>query len=478
MEVGIPLGDEDQLCTILLTSRNSNVLKKDMDAKKSFAIGVLEHKEVWDFFKKIAGDDVETHGLPSIAIEVAKRCGGLPIAIRTLAMSLKNEPLFAWEDALQQLNRPPSSNFEGIPVAVCSSIEWSYDRLPSEEHKQTFLLCGLMGHNVLFDDLLMYAKGLGLFHGINTVEKTWIRLLTVVSHLKASCLLVDSYSNQRFDMHDLICDVAISIASKGNHVFALRAQDFLKDWPNGDIMKRWDIISLQNAKISMLPDHLRCSKLVCFEMLSEDPSMKIPANFVKEMKNLKVLYLPGMNLSPLPSSISLLANLGTLCLIDCVLRDIAFLRELKNLEILSFQMSKIEMLPEEIGQLTELKWLGLIDCSQLKRIPPGVFCKLSRLEELYMGNSFNEWEAEGHSSLAELKALSRLSALEIYIPNAKIIPKDFSFAKLQKYIIFIREALHWDWNWGRVREYSRTLKLSLHTSISFLNNRVSFIEES
>ncbi|KAK8328496.1 hypothetical protein V6Z11_A11G254400 [Gossypium hirsutum] len=470
MEVGIPLGDEDQVCTILLTSRNSNVLKKDMDAKKSFSIGVLEHKEAWDFFKKIAGDGVESHGLPSIAIEVAKRCGGLPIAIRTLATSLKNEPPFAWEDALQQLNRPPSSNFKGVPAAVCSSIEWSYDRLPSEEHKQTFLLCGLMGHNVLFDDLLMYAKGLGLFHGINTVEKTRIRLLTVVSHLKASCLLVDSYSNQRFDMQDLICDVAISIASKGNHVFALRAQDVLEDWPDGDIMKRWDMISLQNANISMLPDLLRCPNLVCFEMLSEDPSMKIPANFFKEMKNLKVLYLSGMNLSPLHSSISLLANLGTLCLIDCVLRDIALLGELKNLEILSLQM--IEMLPEEIGKL---KCLGLIDCSQLNRIPLGVFCKLSRLEELYMGNSFNEWEAEGHSSLAELKALSRLTALEIYIPNAKIIPKDFSFEKLQKYIIFIGEASNWDWNWGRVREYSRTLKLSLHTGISFLNNGVKVL---
>ncbi|MBA0618547.1 hypothetical protein Godav_027870 [Gossypium davidsonii] len=36
MEVGIPLGDEDQRCTILLTSRDLNVLLKDMDAKKSF----------------------------------------------------------------------------------------------------------------------------------------------------------------------------------------------------------------------------------------------------------------------------------------------------------------------------------------------------------------------------------------------------------------------------------------------------------
>ncbi|KAH1084292.1 hypothetical protein J1N35_024053 [Gossypium stocksii] len=483
MEVGIPLGEEDQVCTILLTSRDRNVLLKDMDAKKSFSLGILTHEEAWDFFKKIAGKDVESHDLPPIAIEVAKRCGGLPVAIRTLATSLKNEPPFAWEDALQQLNRLPSSNFKGVPAAVCSSIEWSYDRLPSEEHKQTFLLCALMGHNALFGDLLMYATGLGLFHGINTVRKTRTRLLTVVSHLKASCLLVDSYSNQRFDMHELICDVAISIASKGNHVFSVRPQDVLDDWPDGDIMKSWEMISLQNANISMLPDHLKCPKLVCFEMLSEDRRVKIAAKFFKEMKNLKVLYLSGMNLSSFPSSISLLANLRTLCLTDCVLSDISLLGELKNLEILSLQLSNIEILPEEIGQLTKLKWLGLTDCPQLKRIPPGVFCKLSRLEELYMTNSFKEWEAEGHSSqqsnssLVELKALSCLTALQIYIHNAKVIPKDFSFEKLQRYIIFIGEASNsdWDWNWSRVRDYSRTLKLSLQTSIRFLNNGVKVL---
>ncbi|MBA0860891.1 hypothetical protein Goshw_022240 [Gossypium schwendimanii] len=128
MEVGIPLGGEDQVCTILLTSRDRNVLTKHMDAKKSFPVGVLEDKEAWDFFKKIAGDGVESHDLPPIAIEVAKRCGGLPIAIRTLATSLKNEPPFAWEDALQQLNRPPLSNFKGVPAAVCPSMECSYDR--------------------------------------------------------------------------------------------------------------------------------------------------------------------------------------------------------------------------------------------------------------------------------------------------------------------------------------------------------------
>ncbi|KAH1084304.1 hypothetical protein J1N35_024065 [Gossypium stocksii] len=246
-------------------------------------------------------------------------------------------------------------------------------------------------------------------------------------------------------------------------------------------MKECDKIHLVYPSINKLPDQLKCPKLTFLGVGSKDPLMKIPENFFKEMKNLKVLILSDMNLPFLPSSISLLPNLRTLCLNECALGDIALIGELKNLEILSFDGSDIEMLPEEIGQLTKLKWLDLTDCSKLKRIPPGVFCKLSRLEELYIGDSFVEWEAEGHSSqesnssLAELNALSCLTTLEIQIPNAKIIPKGFSFEKLRRYIIFISESLDWDWNWYWVREYSRTLKLSLPTSISFLNNGVKIL---
>ncbi|KAB2059885.1 hypothetical protein ES319_A11G338300v1 [Gossypium barbadense] len=481
MEVGIPLGDEDQGCTILLTSRDLNVLL-DMDAKKSFPIGVLEHEEAWHFFKKIIGDGVESSDLLPIATEVAKKCGGLPIAIRTLATSLRNKPPFVWEDALRQLSKPSSRNFKGVPATVYSTIEWSFDRLQSEDHKQTFLLCSLMGHNASLDLLLVFAMGLGLFHGVSTISEARNKLLTVVSDLKASCLLLDGNTNKHFDMHDLISDVAMSITSKLNSVFVLRYKQDSNDWPDDETVKECDKISCLD--MSELPDQLKCPKLTFLGMGSKDPWMKIPTNFFKETKNLKVLFLGGMNLSSSPS-ISLLGNLRALCLRNCVLGDIALFGELKNLEILSIASSDIEMLPKELGQLTKLKRLDLRSSSKLKRIPPGILCKLSRLEELSMGDSFVEWGAEGHSSLqsnsslAELKALSCLTALEIRISNAKIIPKDFSFEKLQRYIIFIGEASHWDWDWDWdwvwVREYSRTLNLNLQTSISFLNNGVKVL---
>ncbi|KAK8272991.1 hypothetical protein V6Z12_D11G375000 [Gossypium hirsutum] len=271
----------------------------------------------------------------------------------------------------------------------------------------------------------------------------------------------------------------MSIAA--NRVFVLRDEDVLNDWPDDETMKECDKIVLDCPSINKLPDQLKCPKLTFFGMASKDPLMKIPENFFKEMKNLQVLILSDMNLSSLLSSISLLPNLRTLCLVDCALGDIALIGELKNLEILNFDGSDIEMLPEEIGQLTKLKWLDLTNCSKLKRIPPGVFCKLSRLEELYVDDSFVGWGAEGNfsqesnCSVAELNALSCLTTLDIHFPNAKIIPKGFSFEKLRRYIIFIGEGSDWDWDWGWVREYSRTLKLSLQTSISFLNNGVKVL---
>ncbi|XP_022723962.1 probable disease resistance protein At1g61190 [Durio zibethinus] len=53
-DVGIPFGDENKGCNILLTSRDLNVLRNEMDAQKNFAISVLEDKEAWDLFKKMA----------------------------------------------------------------------------------------------------------------------------------------------------------------------------------------------------------------------------------------------------------------------------------------------------------------------------------------------------------------------------------------------------------------------------------------
>ncbi|XVF31255.1 hypothetical protein REPUB_Repub16aG0129700 [Reevesia pubescens] len=473
-EVGIPFGDENKGCNLLLTSRDLNVLRDEMDARENFAIGVLDDEEAWDLFKKMAGDNVESLELRSTAIELAKKCAGLPVAIVTVAKALRNKNIYAWNDALRKLQRPSPTNFTGIPSYVYSAIELSYNHLESEELKQTFLLCALLGQNVAIQDLLKYTMGLGLFQGVNTVEETRDRLLTVVSDLKASCLLHDSYSNKLVYMHDLICDVALAIASRDNNVFALKPEYVPKDWSDGETIEKYTMISLRYANISHFPKELKCPQLTFFYVASKDSSMEIPSSFFKEMKNLKVLDLTNMHFSSLPSSISLLTNLRTLCLDQCVLGDIHLIGELKNLEVLSLLSSDIEILPKEIGQLIKLKLLDLSNSTKLKIIPPGLLSSLSRLEELLMANSFVHWEVEGHAnaSLAELKALSCLTTLDVQIPHAEIMPKDLFSENLKKYKIFIGGQ---ETDWVARNDCSRTLCLKLNTSIHHLDYGVKVL---
>ena len=58
-----------------------------------------------------------------------------------------------------------------------------------------------------------YGMGLGLFRGINSMEVAHDRVYALIDKLKASCLLLDSYTSEKFAMQDVVHDVAISIAS-------------------------------------------------------------------------------------------------------------------------------------------------------------------------------------------------------------------------------------------------------------------------
>jgi len=181
-------------------------------------------------------------------------------------------------------------------------------------------------------------------------------------------------------------------------------------------------------------NEMGCPELTFLCLGGRGHPLQISDTFFDGTGKLKVLDLTKMQLSSLPSSLCLLRNLQTLCLDQCVLGDIAVIGELKNLAILSLLQSHISQLPREIRLLTRLRLLDLSHCSKLKVIPPNVLSSLIALEELYMGNSFVQWEAEGlnNASLAELKNLSHLITLEIHIPDANNLPKDLLFEKLER----------------------------------------------
>ncbi|XP_044465422.1 disease resistance protein At4g27190-like [Mangifera indica] len=221
--VGIPVGDDHKGCKVLLTSRDRDVLSQ-IGCQHNFAVGVLDERETFGLFTKIAGDSAKDQELQPLAIDIAKASGGLPLAVSSIATALRGKDIATWRYALRSLGRPLLNNFSGILAGVYSSIELSYNLLKGEELKSTFLLCSLMKYSgdTSVMGLLKYGMGLGLFKEISSVEEARNRAYTLIHELKCCCLLLDGHSNEWFSIHDIVLLVALTIAFRDQHAFTLR----------------------------------------------------------------------------------------------------------------------------------------------------------------------------------------------------------------------------------------------------------------
>ncbi|MCI13212.1 CC-NBS-LRR resistance protein, partial [Trifolium medium] len=130
--------------------------------------------------------------------------------------------------------------------------------------------------------------------------------------------------------------------------------------------------------------------------------------------------------------------------------------------------------------MTQLRMLDLSH-SGIEVIPPNIISSLSNLEELYMGNTSITWEDENsqqkeNASLAELGQLYNLTALELQIHEAWILPRDLksAFEKLQRYKIAIGDV----WEWSDIKDRTlKTLMLKLGTNIHLEHGIKALIKE-
>nr|POE69749.1 disease resistance protein [Quercus suber] len=462
--LGISFGDDKKGCKLLLTSRFHNVVCNGMGTQKRVKVGVLSDAEARNLFEGIVGEFAKTPKIQPYMHQIVKECAGLPIAITTVAKALKNQTnIYVWKDFLKQLKMSSPIEIEGMDENVYKSIRLSYKFLKSEEAESLLLLCSLHeeDYNIKVEDLLKYGVGLGLFRNVDTIEEARCRVHSLVERLKGSSFLLDGDHNGTVKMHDVIRDVVINIAAEEKHMFTIRTVNELQAQ---SIRKDTVAISLPYINDDLdFPNQFECSKLELLLLFGQKVGFRIPDSFFEGFKDLKVLKLSGSwsGVLLLPSSVSSLENLQTLCL-DGEVQNAIIIGELKNLKALSLSLSNTERLPKEIGQLTHLQLLDLRECSEFKYIPPNVLSNLKRLEELYLPNNV-ELEIEAQSTerinamFSELDDLSNLTKLHICIENAKILPNAKVFERLESYRIAIGSA----WLWGETSETSQILKLKI-----------------
>ncbi|XP_044482300.1 uncharacterized protein LOC123208802 isoform X2 [Mangifera indica] len=315
-------------------------------------------------------------------------------------------------------------------------------------------------------DLLRHVLCLNILKGANlTMEDARDRLDKLIRELKDACLLLNGFKSGQFAMHDVIRDVAITIAYVHHHVFTTR-NDIERDWKDRDKLKKCTKIFLPNGNtvISQLwPNDLDCPNLEYVSMsCTWNSSFKIPNELFTVMPKLKVLNLVGLQQSSLPSSINFLTNLQTLCLDDSNVKDVAIIGKLNKLKILSLQCSYIKEFPTDMGQLTQLRLLDLSYCENLEVIAPNVISKLSQLEELYLHGCHIQRKID--ELFEELMFLSSLNSLELDIKDEKVLPEDFFSRKLIRYRISVG---NWFFHFLKFveREHLRILQLIINPTI-------------
>ncbi|CAL5351045.1 unnamed protein product [Camellia sinensis] len=446
-DIGIPFGDGHRGCKILLTSRFDNVCN-DMNAQKKFTVEVLTKKEAWNLFEEMAGISTDTsHPSTDLYItqkKVADECGCLPIAIVTVARALKDKDGPSWNSALLQLRKSMAKNIRGVEEKVFKSLELSYDFLGSREIKECFLLCSLYAEdfNIPIEDLVRFGVGIELFEAIDSVKEARDRVHAFVDELKKGYLLMDGKGGGCVKMHDVVRDVTISIASREEHSFMVRCDEALKEWPEKERHKNHAVISLRCTGMSQLPDNLEFPRLHLLRLEGSYAS-KLPDSFYGGMKELKALSMLNVYLEgSLLTSLRWLTNLRSLSLYKCgLINDVSVIGALENLEILSFEGTKIEELPKEIGRLSHLKLLDLLRCD-VKGICPGVLSSLSKLEELYLGPSFNDEHRieETKATFTELCGLSNFATL--VIQHFAHWPRDLVLTNLKAFDIAFGNLSH------------------------------------
>ncbi|KAL5537511.1 hypothetical protein UlMin_044554 [Ulmus minor] len=368
-DAGIHFEDDQKGCKLLFTSRSLYVLRNPMGVDKNFPIEPLSSSEAMYLFKKMVGVRAERADFQPWAVEVVEECGGLPIAIVTVANALKNQGLSVWKDAVRQLRNSSPTNIEGMSEKVYSSIKLSYDFLRSEEAKSLLLLCSLHEEDVIIssENLMRYGVGWGLFQDLDTLDEARDRVNSLLDNLKARCLLLDdSYVFEDFSsvmMHDVIRDVGISIASNERRMVTFKTAFKLEECSSKRKLTDSTAIFLRDRDVDNHIGNLECPELELF--LSPESTFLVPDHFFEETKKLRALDLSCGNLKSLPSSFFVLQNLVTLCLSHCNLGDVTFIGELKNLEILDLSWSQVAKLPRQIGKLTRLRLLDLHHCRDL-----------------------------------------------------------------------------------------------------------------
>nr|XP_048332772.1 disease resistance protein RGA2-like [Ziziphus jujuba var. spinosa] len=371
---------------ILITTR-SKVAGEITSTVEPYMLGLLDKDNSWSLFKKVAfksGQEPNNSNTVKTAMEIVEKCGGIPLAIRTIgSMLYSKNPETEWSNFLEmEFSRIPQNENDILPT-----LKLSYDSLPSHL-KNCFAYCRLFpkDHAIEVDMLIKLWMAQGFITSSNSIQSLedvgneYFKDLHWRSFFQE---VEENLSTKRSEckMHDLMHDLAIQVAGtecatlhsteenineRTRHVsfdFHVETSGKIptslsqkskirttlfpqKSWESNKLS--WDDILLNFKLLRTLDLH--------------DSELKMVPKSIGKLKHLRYLDLSeNGDIKRLPNSITKLQNLQTLKLSYCgdlveLPRDLKKLVNLRHLE--NHGCDSLTHMPSGLGQLTYLHTLN------------------------------------------------------------------------------------------------------------------------
>ncbi|XP_055820927.1 putative disease resistance protein RGA3 isoform X2 [Solanum dulcamara] len=366
--------------SVLTTTRLEKV-GSIMGTLQSYELSNLSQEDCWWLFMQRAfGHQTETNPeLMAIGKEIVKKCGGVPLAAKTLGglLRFKREES-EWKHVRDSeiWNLPQDEN------SVLPSLKLSYHHLPLDL-RQCFAYCAVFPKDTEMEKgyliTLWMAHGFLLSKGNMELEdvgnEVWKEL-----YLRSFFQEIEVKSGKTyFKIHDLIHDLATSLFSAS--------------------------ASSSNIREINVKDYSHKMSIGFAEWVpSYSPSL------LKKFVSLRVLNLNHSNLEQLPSSIGDLIHLRYLNLSGIFMRSLPKqLCKLQNLQTLDLRnCQSLSCLPKQTSKLGSLRNLLIVHCYQLTCMPPriGSLTCLKTLDRFVVGRRKG-------SQLGELRNLNLYGSISI-----------------------------------------------------------------
>ncbi|XP_031277380.1 putative disease resistance RPP13-like protein 1 [Pistacia vera] len=336
---------------IIVTARDLKVASRIPGSTKIHELALLADRDCWSVFIEHAFKHIITDAdsnLMSVREKVIAKCGGLPLAAKTLGGLLSRQRENEWEEILnKEIWNESYENDEILPV-----LRLSYYHLPWHL-KRCFAYCAIFPKN--FDFVEKQLVSLWMTEGLIQATENNKQLEEIGGEyfrdlLSISLFQKSSRDNTKFAMHDLVHDLTQwvskrtylelkdELGSQEQYIRTARHSSYISG--NYDGKKKFEVFRKVKRLRTFLPMRLY-----------EDGTRYITSLFLYDLmpklKKLRVLSLATYYITELPDSFG----------------------GLIHLRYLNLSQTKIRYLPESTSSLYNLQILLLADCCYLLKLP-------------------------------------------------------------------------------------------------------------